>query len=1001
MSKTKKPKGLAIAINGLAFTGSWKIADSNYGNGQQLQYRTKGATKWRSWHSVSIGKTATSKKFLTLSQSDYYPYSGKTKKVTAVEFKVRGNKSGSAGWSDWESKSVTLKAPPAPTVTATLSSANQTTFAWALQATTVSRPFYDCQWQTILVKDSTVTDGSKLTWDSSAMGYNSGTGNASGSRAITDDFVTNSYTRWFRVRTRGIAGASDWKYAKHVYAKPYTAVIKSASATVSGTVTTLNVKWQADAKASRPIDSTTVQYTIATPATGLTVPAGASPTDIVSSIDTKGTDAWAGEVPAVPSTDEAMWVRVVTTHDAKASYSAWKLVKTGKLAAPGTPSATFGAQAIINATNNSSVPDSQLAVVYKSSKTKEFVLGIIPHGSSSVTVAYPSETDAEQIIGVYAFQGTYTQKTRNDGVNSYAITANMKSDTVWMTNTLPKAPTNVTVDLTETPGEVMLTWNWAWTAADVAELSWSTNPYAWESTDSPETYQLDNSHAAHWRISGLETGTTWYFRVRLGLQSEDKMTWSGYSDLVDLDLSSAPAVPYLILSKDIVTQDEELTASWVYSTTDGTSQAYAEICTITDSGGTITYGDIIARTAGAQRVNIDTSDWTAGTTYSLCVRVKSQSGMTSEWSDPTDVTLAEPLSCSITATSLQNVTLTDAGGETRTVLSLTAMPLTATVTGAGTSGITRLVIERAADYQMDRPDESTKSGYEGETVLIYTQDGEDQITVDQEDLIGVLDDGAQYRLIATVQDGLGQSASESIEFEVHWSHQAIEPLGTVTVDSTNLIARITPTKPTGWTAGDVCDIYRLSVDRPELIVEGGEFGVEYVDPYPSLGDAGGHRIVYKTINGDYITAENKIAWLDLPSVLDYAKTIIDFDGDRVELEYNMSVGHSWDKDFTETTYLGGSIQGDWNPAVHRSAKVDAVLIYPRDAETIEAMRRLSTYAGICHVRTVDGSSFAADVQVSEDRSHDKAGKIVSFSLAITRVDTEDLDGLTYAEWVVS
>jgi hypothetical protein len=50
------------------------------------------------------------------------------------------------------------------------------------------------------------------------------------------------------------------------------------------------------------------------------------------------------------------------------------------------------------------------------------------------------------------------------------------------------------------------------------------------------------------------------------------------------------------------------------------------------------------------------------------------------------------------------------------------------------------------------------------------------------------------------------------------------------------------------------------------------------------------------------------------------------------------------------------------------------------------------------VRTVDGSSYTADVQVKDSYSYDNAGKITSFSLSITRVDTEELDGMTLAQW---
>jgi hypothetical protein len=56
-------------------------------------------------------------------------------------------------------------------------------------------------------------------------------------------------------------------------------------------------------------------------------------------------------------------------------------------------------------------------------------------------------------------------------------------------------------------------------------------------------------------------------------------------------------------------------------------------------------------------------------------------------------------------------------------MSLTALPLTATVTGSGTGGTTTLVIERAEDYHIDRPDEQDFNGFEGETILLFSQTG--------------------------------------------------------------------------------------------------------------------------------------------------------------------------------------------------------------------------------------------------------------------------------------
>lgn len=99
-----------------------------------------------------------------------------------------------------------------------------------------------------------------------------------------------------------------------------------------------------------------------------------------------------------------------------------------------------------------------------------------------------------------------------------------------------------------------------------------------------------------------------------------------------------------------------------------------------------------------------------------------------------------------------------------------------------------------------------------------------------------------------------------------------------------------------------------------------------------------------------------------------------------------------------TKYLGGSVAGDWNTAVERTGTIKTRVAVQYDPELLSSMRRLANYSGICHVRTPDGSSYAANVNVSEDREEKKINMISSFSLDITRIDSEGFDGVTYTEW---
>lgn len=1098
---TKAPTGLSIMRNGEWYTIKWKIGDANYGDGQQLQYRLTNGKKKGPWHSLEVGKTTTSRSVKVLN-STHYPIDPK-KKVTSITFRIRGNRQEyskgtgnnrvnyKCSWSAWAKKEKVMYVPPSPTLSVELDNelTNVCKFTWNVDAKSDSKtPFTNVKWESMLApKGSNVTDGSKLKWSSNAQGYQSETSASTSSfKTITEDSATlagGAYTRWFRIRARGIAGASvrgktfpdDWVYAKHVYSTPNKPNVKSAVATENaegGFIAT--VKWDTSYSASQPIDKTTVQYVIVEPEEDLTCPSGASWNDANISKDTTGVDGARFSIDDTLSRDQCLFVRVNTQHDSHITYGTPTLAKVGYLKDPTglsveVDNATH--RATITATNASNIEDSFLVIMYQTASDPQgaFPVGIIPHGSSSVTVQCPDWSEETAIsFGVYAVIGSYSQQSRADGVSTYKVNPRMRSkNTIWDGGAVPTAPANVAVTQTTTKGTVQVTWDWTWSGANGAEISWSDHADAWESTDEPETYTISRIHAAKWNISGLATGVTWYIRVRLINETGDTTTngpWSVITDDTTIDLSSAPTTPSLFLSSAVIPQDGSVTASWAYSTTDGTAQAYAEICEATISSSGITYGSYrlsedttvivndnelngktyyarsgagtyespyvytevtvtaesnpvesgwyeffqtIAHTETAQQITINAKDagWQVGETYNLCVRVTSASGKVSDtWSDPIAVTIAEPLEASITNTTLQETIVIDdvSEGTQRTVQTLTVMPLTVTVTGAGTGGTTTLAIERSEDYHLDRPDGRHVDGYEGETVFLFSQVGEDPITVTTDALMGALDDGAGYRLVATVQDGLGQSATDTMDFEVHWEHQAIIPEATIEMDTTNYVAKITPIALTGTQSGDVCDIYRLSADRPELIVQNGTFGNTYVDPYPAIGEMGGHRIVFKTANGDYITENNQQAWIDTDEddgdILDIEYSIIDFDGQQLLMQYNIDLSSQWNKDFTETKYLGGSVQGDWNPAVSRTGSISATMITLTDQESIRKMRLLADHAGICHVRTRDGSSYAADVQVSEERVHEDYDKIATFSLTVTRVGPEGFDGLPIEMW---
>lgn len=1032
---TKAPTGLSIARSGQSFSASWKIGDADYGAKHEFAYRTISATGWTY---LAVGAKTTAKS-VSISKTQFYPYTSRT--ISAISMSVRGQRKKyeekkkaktrfgesythitvvTPKVSSWTNKQFVVTKPWAPTLSQALveGSNYSTSFSWTVHNEAGdSAWFTDMVWESILVKDCNVSlsNGASLPWKSSTRGWQTGTSTASSSKTFTEgDISGGSYTRWFRAKARGPAGDSAWTYSKHVYAMPYQAVFKNFSLQRSGNQGyMITIRWDSPSNEAHPIDQTIVEWIITTPTADMGVEDGLSWNTAVTVSDyPSGIQSAVFSISDVVGLNQCLFVRVNNRHDIEANTSMGvpQRIDVGKLTAPTITNILYPEYTVTIYTDyDPPVDGAFLVVTYKTASNPdvEQAIGVITDPADPPTINCPNWSGEEDItFGVYAAVGTYTYTTDSTGVRTYVVSAKMISDTTYDRATLATAPTSIEAMATSVPETIRVIWDWSWSAADVAELSWADHSDAWESTDEPDTYIVQKRYASAWNISGLDAGVRWYVRVRLGNETADETIWGPWSEMAWVDLASAPAKPSLDVYPPIIPPDGTITASWGYVTTDGTVQAHAEIDELILVEGVPVYMKV-AETESAQHLTINAAEkgWLAGETHNLAVMVTSASGRKADdWSDPVPVIIATPLTATIAQHSLETIQIPDDDDEetTRSQLSLTEMPMTVTVTGAGAGGTTIVAIERAEDFVAGRPDERNMGCFKGETIFLYQQTGESQVTIQHDDLIGSLDDGAQYNLVCTVMDGLGQTAEATLSFEVHWEHQAIMPSAIIYTDQNAMITRMTPVAPTGWVAGDTCDIYRLSADLPELIYKGAEFGQTYIDPYPALGVPGGHRFVYVTKDGDYITADNQFAWYDtinnINDILDLESTIIDFDGDRVVLEYDMDVSSQWDKDFTQTVYLGGSIQGDWNPGVKRSGSVAARSLVIDDEDTVEKMRRLAAYTGICHVRTADGSSYAADVQVSEKQSYQTSGKIAEFSMKITRVDPEEYDAVALTEW---
>lgn len=1038
MSKSVKPSGLSVTRNGNTYTLAWKKGDADYGNGQNLWYRINDG----GWGKPSISATATSYSFSNANAKKiYFQVQGNRKK-----YKKKG-KTINPGWSDWTGYTWTAAKPIINSLDYENSTPNSGTFSWEVNNKTNDTAVLDTvrSYTTIVRGTSAPTNWGSATSRS-----------AKGEVTITEDttaIAEGNFVRWFKIEAIGNAGTTV-KTASHAYGAPSEPQLTAAEAVTKGSYTQITASWNDFPNSMFPIDKVVLQYAIDNP-TDVDMSAPSSGwSDAIELSKTNSSDRIVVNVDDAIGADECLWVRIMLDHDGNASYSNALLAQTGKLTAPtinATPNTTSGDVAI-SITEGTSVTAANTAIFFRpeDNPSNDKIIAIFPHGTTSGTINVPEIIGASTTcFGAYAFVGSYDS-------TSLIVEPKMVSNTVTDSDIIAVPPANVTIIEGPRDGTVRVGWEWSWAEALSAEISWSEYPEAWESTNEPSSYTVENKQVTSWVVADLEVGKTWYFRVRLIGEDGDNTVEGPWSQTVAYNLSSVPDRPALTLSKSVINEGGSVTARWAYSASGDTEQAYAEICLVTyDENNEPVYGDVIASTAEGQSVVIE-QDWATGTTYYLSVRVTTTAGLQSAWSEVASVYVAEPVSISIspaenlvvycsfrattmtptesgwdisetigeryenyrsglmTATQTNPVVYTEENAETgaRTTtrvypyasvagrfVAMFTMPMTVTVIGAGATGTTILSIVRAEDYHLYRPDDKDYDGYEGETIVTFTQTGEDPITITVDDLVGRLDDGAKYTLIGTVIDDYGQTASEEVPFTVNWTHKAVVPDAEVQVDKYLRIAKITPIATTGIISSDTCDIYRITADQPELVYKGATFGETYVDPYPAFGDFCGHRLVTVTANGDYASASG-LAWYDTDSddgdLLEEQQMIIDVDGEQIELPYNLELSNKWNKDFKRTSYLGGSVQGDWNPAVTRDLSADTVLVRNLDLDRQLAMRDLAGYAGVAHVRTPDGSSLTCDIQISESQSYET--KKVTYSMTIQAVDPQEPAGLTLAEW---
>lgn len=609
------------------------------------------------------------------------------------------------------------------------------------------------------------------------------------------------------------------------------------------------------------------------------------------------------------------------------------------------------------------------------------------------------------------------------------------SEHLWAKAIYTAAPTPASIKcgiVSLTPGDdgksakVVVGWN----AADTTgtEVTWSTDPYAWESTSQPSsfiaTWKDSKSQDSKWTytmtlyVGGLTEGETYYVRARRFSELESGTIYSDYAQ--SSAVTPATQITNVSISAPAaVSRGEAIPVYWTF---DGS--AVQTGYTIQDSNGR-------AVAAGSGSIgSASISPDMYGEDESIIFRVIVTSKGEPAQSEYVTVSISAPPTCEIYAPSTigaqpatftvysdqdvvrvlakcisDGITVSEPDGSRYQIAGDVVWTDAVTPTdwrevSWSTTALYKALLQRKDDAQaalnaaqdaMKGLSPGTEEYADAEAEVTNAQNDVDAIQASIDAHVGTVNeatvsmagnvdllDTCNYVIEASVvnsETGLS-SGTDSSKTSVLWEHQAPEPNEDmeVVVNEEERTASISLIAPNGASASDVYDIYRQTRDGYELVRASVPVNAKVTDMYPAFGDDMAYRICSRTIDGD-------IAFSDFFYSMPEKVLRFDWQESSLELKYNLEYSDDSSKDFEARHHYGESkAAGYWNGSVSATGSYGAVVIKAFDTEAVSAMRELANYGGAVFCRTPRGDAFQCNVNVSESDSQRSMLETVSFSI---------------------
>ena len=534
-------------------------------------------------------------------------------------------------------------------------------------------------------------------------------------------------------------------------------------------------------------------------------------------------------------------------------------------------------------------------------------------------------------------------------------------------------------------------------SAESYDIEYTTKKSYFDSSNEVKSMSVDAT-VGHAEVTGMETGETYYFRVR-AVNAKGESAWV-YSD--PITIGRKPAAPTTWSSTTTVITGETLTLYWVHNSEDNSTQTFAEL--ELNIGGLITTQTIKTTTPEEEEeqtynYTIDTTSYSEGTKIQWRVRTAGITKEYSDWSIQRTVDIYAPPSLTINVTDVNGTSI-----ETLTSfpfnISAYAYPNTQQPIGYHVA-----ITANEAYETLDNTGDTKLVGV-GEAIFskFYDINTSLHVTVAPSDLR--IENNISYTITVIVGMDSGLSAEASTYLTVAWADDIYEPNAEIVIDPDTLSATIGPYCDDG--EGNLFEDILLSVYRREF--DGGFVEIAkdipntgytyFTDPHPSL-DYARYRIVATSqttgtisyydvpgvpVGGSAVVLQWAEEWreFDVPDNVESEVSEIPWTGSMLILPGNIDVSESNKPDVELIEYIGRAHPVSYYGTQIGSTATWNMEIPSNDKETLYALRRLSRWMGDVYVREPSGSGYWANITVSISQKH--CDVTIPVTLGITRVE---------------